>query len=79
MARKPLGSILAVMAALGSVFAGPSWDAWRAVLKAIFALPMTAFSVVQRISAVAASSVRTTDVSGSVMNCWSTGFACCSI
>lgn len=38
--RRAKGTILALMSALG-LFSGPSWDAWRVVLKAIFALPMS--------------------------------------
>jgi hypothetical protein len=40
MASRPIGSILALMAAL-KLFQAPSWNAWRAVLKAIYALPMS--------------------------------------
>jgi hypothetical protein len=40
MARKVIGSTLALMKALG-MFQGASWDAWRVVLKAIYALPMS--------------------------------------
>lgn len=37
---KTIGSVIALMNALG-LFSGPSWTAWPAVLKAIFALPMS--------------------------------------
>ena len=38
--RKAVGSILALMKALG-LFSGSSWDAWRVVLKGVFCLPMS--------------------------------------
>ena len=41
MAVKALGSILALMTAT-KVFTGASWQTWRALLKAMFALPLTA-------------------------------------
>ena len=56
MARRaappPIASIVALMALLGDVFAGTSWAAWRAVLRALAALPLTAdeLSVFQRVT-----------------------------
>ena len=41
MADAMAGTIVALMKASG-LFLGASWDAWRAVLRAIFALPMSA-------------------------------------
>src|SRR3954470_6629076 len=41
MGRPIIGSIVALMNASG-LFAGASWDAWRAILRAIFGLPMPA-------------------------------------
>jgi hypothetical protein len=32
----------------GPWFSGPSWNAWKAVLKAAFALPMTAEELIKR-------------------------------
>ena len=40
MAAKALGSIIALMTAT-QVFRGPTWNSWRALLKAMFALPLT--------------------------------------
>jgi hypothetical protein len=39
----PLGDVIRLMArVLGTVFGGPTWATWRAVLKAAFALPLSA-------------------------------------
>ena len=51
-ARPPIASIVALMALLGDVFAGASWSSWRAVLRALAALPLTAedLAVFQRVT-----------------------------
>jgi hypothetical protein len=41
VAAAAIGTVLALMNALG-IFAGTSWDTWRVVLKAIYALPLSA-------------------------------------
>ena len=51
-ARPPIASIVALMALLGDVFAGASWAAWRAVLRALAALPLSAedLAIFQRVT-----------------------------
>src|SRR6476661_1295294 len=39
MGKAVIGTIVALMSASG-LFASASWDAWRAILRAIFGLPM---------------------------------------
>jgi hypothetical protein len=41
MISYPITAMMSDAALLGPWFSGPSWDAWRAVLKATFALPMS--------------------------------------
>jgi hypothetical protein len=42
MSPFPITAMMSDAALLGPWFSGPSWDAWRAILKAAFALPMSA-------------------------------------